>query len=75
VEACSMRQSIAVAIPMQTVIARTLARDTKCTVCHLSFSKKPHATAQAFRTAAKAAPANERAEKDNEESSDSPNCA
>jgi len=39
VVACSMRRSIAVVIPMQTVIARTLSRDTKCIVCHGSFQK------------------------------------
>jgi len=41
----------------------------------LQFSKKPDASTQAFRTAAKAAPANESAEQDGEERSDSPNRA
>jgi len=41
----------------------------------LQFCKKPDATAQAFGTAAKAAPANEKAEKNGEERSDSPNRA
>ena len=41
----------------------------------LQFSKKPDVTTQAFRTAAKAAPANERAEQDGEKRSDSPNRA
>ena len=39
VVACSMRRSVAVAIPLQTVSARTLSRDTKCMVCHCSFLK------------------------------------
>ena len=37
--ACSMRRSVAVAMPLQTVSARTLSRDTKCMVCHCSFLK------------------------------------
>jgi len=39
VVACSMRRSVAVAMPLQTVSARTLSRDTKCMVCHCSFLK------------------------------------
>jgi len=39
VVACSMRRSVAVAIPLQTVSARTLSRDTKCMVCHSRFLK------------------------------------
>jgi len=40
VVACSMRRSVAVAIPLQTVSARTLSRDTKCKVCHSRFLKR-----------------------------------
>jgi len=39
VVACSMRRSVAIAIPLQTVSDRTLSRDTKCMVCHCSFLK------------------------------------
>jgi len=39
VVACSMRRSVAVAIPLQTVSARTLSRDTKCLVCQSRFLK------------------------------------
>jgi len=39
VAACSMRLSIAVAIPTQTVIARALSRDTNCIVRHGRFQK------------------------------------
>jgi len=39
VVACSMRRSVAVAMLLQTVSARTLSSDTKCMVCHCSFFK------------------------------------
>jgi len=39
VVACSMRRSVAVAIPSQTVSARTLCRDKKCMVCHSRFAE------------------------------------
>jgi len=37
VVACSIRRSVAVAIQLQTVSARTLSRNTKCMFCHSRF--------------------------------------
>jgi len=73
--ACSLRRSIAVAIPLKTAITRAVSRDKKVHGLSPQISNEPAATTHGFQTAAESAPANERAAQDGEESPDSPNRA